>query len=172
MRTFSAALCIAAISLAAASPAFAQKAVSAPIMGKSGTEIGKAMLTPSPHGVLIRIEMARGSLTPGWHGAHFHAVGDCSDTAKFEKSGGHVHKKDGGHGLLNAKGPEDADLPNIYAAADGSANAEIFSTLITLPKLQDADGSALVVHAGPDDHVTQPIGGAGDRVGCAVLPKP
>jgi Cu-Zn family superoxide dismutase len=35
--------------------------------------------------------------------------------------------------------------------------------------LLDADGSALMIHAGPDDQVTQPIGGAGARVACAAL---
>ena len=30
-------------------------------------------------------------------------------------------------------------------------------------------GLSLIVHANPDDHVSQPIGGAGDRIACAVL---
>jgi Cu-Zn family superoxide dismutase len=33
----------------------------------------------------------------------------------------------------------------------------------------DADGAALVIHANPDDYRSQPIGGAGDRVACAVI---
>jgi Cu-Zn family superoxide dismutase len=35
--------------------------------------------------------------------------------------------------------------------------------------LRDGDGSALVIHANPDDHMTQPIGGSGPRVACAVI---
>jgi Cu-Zn family superoxide dismutase len=35
--------------------------------------------------------------------------------------------------------------------------------------LKDADGSALVIHAAADDQTTQPIGGAGERVACAVI---
>ena len=35
--------------------------------------------------------------------------------------------------------------------------------------LRDADGSALVIHASPDDHMSQPIGGAGGRIACAVI---
>ena len=37
------------------------------------------------------------------------------------------------------------------------------------PGLLDEDGSAVVIHANPDDHLTQPIGGAGGRVGCGVI---
>lgn len=52
---------------------------------------------------------------------------------------------------------------------------ELHSTLASLkgaegrPALLDNDGSALVIHANPDDYTTQPIGGAGDRIACAVI---
>ena len=139
------------------------------IIGNSGAELGKATLTPAPQGVLIRILVPAGGLSPGWHGTHLHMVGDCSDTAKFEHAGGHIQKSNTNHGLLYIHGPENGDLPNISVAGDGSAAAELYTGLITLSELQDADGSALVIHAQADDHVSQPIGNAGDRVGCAVI---
>ena len=126
-----------------------------------------------PHGVLVRIE-AKG-LPPGWHGLHFHEKGDCSK-ADFTSAGGHVHDKPAVvHGLLNPDGNESGDLPNLYVAADGSAQAELFSTFVSLSsagrsKLVDADGSALVIHAAPDDHRSQPIGGAGARIACGAIP--
>ena len=59
---------------------------------------------------------------------------------------------------------------------DGSdAKAQFFAAGLTLSPnsggeaLLDNDGSALVIHAELDDHITQPIGGAGGRVACAVL---
>jgi Cu-Zn family superoxide dismutase len=45
----------------------------------------------------------------------------------------------------------------------------VFTSLTTLAALRDADGSAVVIHANPDDHMAQPIGGAGPRVACAVI---
>ncbi|WP_368859879.1 superoxide dismutase family protein [Mycobacterium tuberculosis] len=38
-----------------------------------------------------------------------------------------------------------------------------------LDGLKDANGSALIIHAKADDHKSQPIGGAGDRIACAAI---
>ena len=35
--------------------------------------------------------------------------------------------------------------------------------------LFDADGSAIVVHAEPDDYKTDPSGNSGDRIACGVI---
>ena len=116
---------------------------------------------------IVRIE-AKG-LTPGWHGLHLHEKGDCSK-ADFTSAGGHVHGAgDRVHGLLNPNGNETGDLPNLWVAADGSGGMEAFSSTLTMAALRDADGSALVIHANPDDHMAQPIGGAGARVACAEI---
>jgi Cu-Zn family superoxide dismutase len=147
----------------------------APILTNDGRTIGQVTLRGGESAVVVRVEIQPGGLKPGWHGAHFHAVGDCSDTEKFENSKGHVNHDEAKHGLLNPEGPDEGDLPNIFAAADGSANAELVTMLIGLraqdldPGLLDADGSALVIHANEDDHMSQPIGNAGDRVACAVI---
>ena len=94
------------------------------VVGTSGDVVGQASLIQGPRGVVSQITMNPGALTPGWHGLHLHAVGDCSDPPRFMASGGHVGLVAGGHGLLNPLGPEAGDLPNIYAFADGSAAAE------------------------------------------------
>ena len=158
----------------AATAAVAQTPATAPIKAVDGKVIGEAAFRDAPSGVLIQVRIS--GLTPGWHGMHFHAVGDCSDP-KFEKAGPHINhaemKKP--HGLLNPQGPDMGDLPNIYIAADGAGQAQAFSTLVSWkgaggrPALSDGDGSALVIHANADDHTSQPIGGAGDRVACAVI---
>lgn len=160
----------AATSVSAAdAPAMAK----ADIKGADGKTIGTATLTDAPHGVLLKVE-AKG-LTPGWHGLHFHEKGDCG-APDFKSAGAHVHTTaEVVHGLLNPKGNDNGDLPNLYAAADGTAVTEVFSHLVSLkgaggrPALLDADGSAIVIHASPDDHSSQPIGGAGARSACGVV---
>lgn len=140
-----------------------------------GAPAGSAEFKDTPDsGMLMRVELI--GLAQGWHGIHLHQVADCSDGAEgFKASGGHVDPSDMEHGLLNPAGPEPADLPNIYAGADGHATAEIHAGAVSLDaagaavRLLDEDGFAVIVHENPDDHMTQPIGGAGARVACAAV---
>ncbi len=145
----------------------------ATLKNAAGSTIGQVTLTDASRGVLVRVEAS--GLAPGWHGIHFHEKGDCSDPA-FKMAGGHVHQMTPVmHGLLNPQANDLGDLPNVYAGPDGKVNAEFYSTYVAMrdgtarANLLDADGSAVVIHAKPDDLMTQPIGGAGDRVACAVV---
>ncbi|HEX2560977.1 superoxide dismutase family protein [Phenylobacterium sp.] len=171
MRTPIAAL--AAVALAA--PAFAQTApapLHVELKNNAGASVGHAMISEAPNGVVMRVE-AKG-LPPGWHGLHFHEKADCSKS-DFTSAGGHVHDQPTMvHGLLNPDANEAGDLPNLFVAKDGTANAEFFSSYVSVKaagrvRLADADGSALVIHASPDDHKTQPIGGAGARIACGAI---
>lgn len=165
-------LAVGVSATAVAQPASAPKSITADIIGNDGKVIGTATATGAEEVTVIRVVLQPGALTPGWHGIHLHSVGDCSDTAKFQASKGHVnHASGGAHGLLNPQGPDEGDLPNIYAIADGSVSAELAREWALFGKngYLDADGFALVIHAKPDDHVSQPIGGAGDRVACAAF---
>lgn len=156
----------------AASPAVATKATGQ-LVGPQGAELGVVTLDESTRGVLIRV---RGQGLPaGRHGIHVHAVGDCGD-AEFKRAGGHLHAGASSvHGLLNAQATDTGDLPNLVVGTDGRVDAEVFSTFVTLgaagsrQSLLDTDGAALVMHANADDHVSQPIGGAGARIACAVI---
>jgi Cu-Zn family superoxide dismutase len=166
-------LSIAFVSLALMTGAAVAQEKSADLLGNKGDKVGTIAAKQGPHGVVLRISLFKGSLTTGWHGVHVHEVGDCSDHDKFVQSKGHVNPSGTEHGFLNPKGPHPSDLPNIYAFSDGSAEAETLIAGVSLSggkvNLIDADGSAVVIHASPDDHLTQPIGGAGARVACAVL---
>lgn len=146
-----------------------------PIVAEGGKTIGQVELTDGSKGLLVRVKAS--GLTPGWHGMHFHSVATCADPG-FKMSGGHVHDASVSaplHGLLNPMESDLGDLPNLYVAADGTVNAEVFSPFVSLQgaggrmALLDSDGSALVLHAAPDDHQSQPIGGAGARVACGAI---
>jgi Cu-Zn family superoxide dismutase len=162
LLAFTAALALSASAATAQAPQS-----TAELKNGTGQVVGKVTLVEAPKGVLLKVD-AKG-LAPGWHGLHFHEKADCSK-ADFTSAGGHTHGGgDRAHGLLNPKANETGDLPNLYVAADGSGQAEVFSSLTTLAALKDADGSAVLIHAGADDHQTQPIGGAGPRVACAEV---
>ena len=143
------------------------------LVNAAGQPAGTVTLKQGRTGLLMVVE-AEG-LTPGWHGIHIHATGTCE--APFTSAGAHINHADAKvpHGLLNAAGPDDGDLPNIHADANGSVKAELFTTRARIAEtgsgqwLLDADGSAIVIHANRDDHASQPIGGAGDRVACGEI---
>lgn len=153
---------------------------SASFVDRAGANVGEAEFRDGLGGVVLRVKLS--GLAPGWHGIHFHATGDCSDGADgFKASGGHINPDNVEHGLLNPAGAHRADIPNILADANGVADVELFRPGIHLAPSEEAaavngpfpliddDGFAVVVHANPDDHRTQPIGGSGDRVACAAV---
>lgn len=148
----------------AASP---QPAATAELRLSNGSPAGRVTFQRGPRGLLLRVE-AEG-LPPGWHGAHLHAVGTCEGPG-FQSAGGHVNHPESPapHGLLNWNGgPDGGDLQNLYAHADGLARAELY--LAGATPLGGPNGLSFVIHENPDDHVSQPIGGAGGRIACAVL---
>ena len=147
----------------------------ATLIDRERNEIGHARFQQGPSGVLITIQLdTQNESAPGWHGVHLHMLGDCSND-DFTSSGGHINPSGHDHGLLNANGPDNADLPNIYVHEDGALRAQVFTDRVSLhgeydaPALLDEDGSALVIHDNEDDHSTQPIGGAGARHVCGVI---
>ena len=143
----------------------------ATIIGGDGAAIGEVSALQSPNGVVMTIRVT--GLEPGAHGMHLHRVGTCDDHGSFTASQGHVAPHGKPHGFLNPEGHHPGDLPNLIVAADGTAHVELFNTFVTVSggeaALLDADGTALVIHADPDDHLSQPIGGSGARVACAVF---
>lgn len=163
---------LAALSLSVP-PAAAADMAAAEMVNTEGKVIGEVTFEQAPGGVLLFVKVT--GLPPGPHGIHLHSVGGC--TPDFKAAKGHINPHKRAHGLRNPDGPDNGDLPNLYAAADGAATAEFYTTLVSVahgksaPALLDADGSAVIIHANPDDHMTQPIGGAGGRIACGVVKK-
>ncbi|MBI4240824.1 MAG: superoxide dismutase family protein [Candidatus Rokubacteria bacterium] len=137
-----------------------------------GDAVGTASFWEDASGVRI-IAQVRG-IPAGKHGIHIHAVGKC-DPPDFMTAGGHFNPGGKKHGLKNPAGPHAGDLPNLEVAADGTGRLEYVTRLVTLASgptsLFDADGSALVVHASPDDDVTDPTGNSGGRIACGIVSK-
>ncbi len=113
-------------------------------------------------------------LPPGAKAVHVHAVGTC-EGPQFTSAGDHFNPGKKEHGMMNPQGPHAGDLPNITIAADGSGRMESATDRIALgagaTSLFDADGSALVIHAAPDDFKTDPTGNSGSRIACGVIVK-
>ncbi len=133
--------------------------------------VGSATLTSVEDGVQIDVEVS--GLDPlgrvNDHGIHIHGVGLCEPSTTFTSASGHYNPSGASHGLLSADGSHAGDLPNMAFNGDGSGSYSVTTDLFTLSELYDADGSALVIHAGPDDYLTDPSGNSGDRIVCGVI---
>ena len=110
------------------------------------------------------------------HGIHFHGVGKCdAGTTPFASAGPHFNPDAKQHGLENANGPHAGDMPSVTVEANGSANVTLTTSRVTLGEgprsLLDADGSAIVLHAAPDDQRTDPSGNSGARIACGVITR-
>ena len=127
---------------------------------------------------------ARGKITvtgtvkgvaPGFHGFHVHAIGKC-ERPSFTSAGGHFAAPGQRHGA------HAGDLPPLLVTRDGTASAAFETDRFTIAQLRDADGSAVMVHAGPDnfaniptryapapDQETLDTGDSGARVACGVV---
>ena len=116
---------------------------------------------------MIKLEIT-GLPTGEWVAFHVHETGACDHTTGHESAGGHFNPASSEHGFDAAAGGHAGDMPNQYVGEDGVLRAEILNTSVTLDEAGIL-GRALMVHAGPDDYVSQPAGDAGDRLACGVI---
>ncbi|MFW5815625.1 MAG: superoxide dismutase family protein [Wenzhouxiangella sp.] len=147
---------------------------SASFIDRDGNDVGTASLAEGPNGVIIDLDLH--DMPAGRRAIHIHSVGTCEDPDEgFVASGGHLNPEDKQHGLMNPDGPDNGDLPNIIVREDGTVQVELFTNLASIhgagdrPAMVDDDGAAFVIHQNRDDHMTQPIGGAGPRIACGVI---
>ena len=161
---------VSALSVGVAGAQTAPRAASAVIRGADGQQIGTASLTETAAGVRLALQL-RG-LPPGEHGIHVHAVATCEGPA-FTSAGGHFNPTSSQHGLRNPAGAHAGDLPELVVAANGTATYATTTNRLTLSagplSLFDADGSSIVIHADPDDHMTDPTGNSGARIACGAI---
>lgn len=158
--------------------------------GHASQRIGQAGLVDPAGGSLGTVELAEQNgrlnvtgkvrgLTAGFHGFHIHENGECigSSTPPFASAGGHLSTAGDNH-------PEHAgDMPVLLVNEDGTAEASFMTDRVTLADLFDSNGSAIIIHAGPDNYANIPTryapagpdadtvatGDAGERVACGVV---
>jgi Cu-Zn family superoxide dismutase len=150
-----------------------------------GEPAGTVTLSAVDGGLELSAEVE--GIEPGFHGFHVHEAGECDPEAvvegepvAFGSAGGHYTAGSESHG------EHTGDFPALSAGSDGTATATVVVPELTLEELQDQDGSAIIVHADPDnlanvpsryesngmpgpDAETLEAGDSGDRVACGVL---
>lgn len=93
----------------------------------------------------------------------------------FTSAGEHYNPLGKEHGLDNPKGPHTGDLPNFKVGEDGTGHMNVTTDCVTLSPgptmLFTANGTSLVIHAGPDDQMTNPAGNSDARIICGVIEK-
>ena len=103
---------------------------------------------------------------------HVHAVGKCEPP--FTSAGGHFNPGQKKHGMMSPEGQHAGDMPNLHIPQSGDLTVEVLNAASRLKRASriqciDADGSAIVIHAGSDDYKTDPTGEAGGRIACGVI---
>jgi superoxide dismutase, Cu-Zn family len=137
----------------------------------NGLPAGTAVVAAA--GDRVTITIAALGLPVGQHGLHLHTVGKC-EAPGFTSAGAHLNPGGHQHGSANPQGSHLGDLPNLSIDSNGAGTltAELKVTRTEAESaLFDADGTAIVIHAAPDDYRTDPTGGSGARIACGVLSR-
>lgn len=142
------------------------RTATATLLTATGTNAGRATAREVAGGLRVTLDVS--AMPPGTHGAHIHTTGLC-DAPSFMTAGGHWNPTGASHGSMNPAGPHQGDLPNLVIGADGRGTIGITVPGGTIDGLLDTDGSAMIVHAAPDDLMTDPSGNSGARVACGVF---
>lgn len=154
----------------------AERRATATLQDPAGDNVGTVTLTQAGEGP-VSVAVRLTGVPAGAHGIHFHAVGSCDATGAtpFGSAGSHFNPAGKQHGLDNPAGPHAGDLPNVQVAADGTGSASFTTDRISLgagtTSVFDADGTAVILHAGSDDQRTDPAGNSGARMACGVVTR-
>ena len=166
LSTLALAACTKTEDVAVGSPTAGGARATAMLRTATGIDAGRATATEVAGGIRYTLDVK--GLPAGMHGAHIHTTGRC-DGPDFTTAGGHWNPTTMKHGSMNPQGPHDGDLPNLTIGSDGRGTLGVTVPGATMAGLLDADGAAIVVHAGPDDVMSDPAGNSGGRLACGVF---
>ncbi|MBC2778289.1 superoxide dismutase family protein [Parasphingopyxis marina] len=137
---------------------------------ETGMPAGEASFTQLDNG--IRVVLNVEGLPPGVHAAHIHGTGVCAPPG-YQSAGGHWNPEGRQHGRDNPEGQHMGDMPNIIVGQSGTGTLEVTISYAWIGEgdgtLLDDDGAAMMIHAGPDDYLSDPAGNAGPRIACGVI---
>lgn len=144
----------------------------ASIQSASGSSLtGEATFEETAGGTKMTLVVR--NAPPGTHAIHLHQNGDCS-AADASSAGGHWNPTDEPHGK-RAEGEEfhRGDVANLEVGQDSTGRMEMTIENWTIggPDKANILNKAVIIHADPDDFVSQPSGNAGARIGCGVIQK-
>jgi superoxide dismutase, Cu-Zn family len=160
----------------------------ADLIDTNGVRMGTATFRIVERKMAVDVTITLPPQFAGFHGFHLHRVGKC-DAAAVDASGarspfftasGHIGSEDGHNHATH-----DGDLPSLLVNRDGSARMTVRTDHVSFERLFDADGTAVVIHAGADnfgniparyapngpDAATLATGDSGARVVCGVLKR-
>lgn len=160
---------VVAAALFAGGPASAgrRRGLVASLADSTGASVGSVRFIRADDGkVVVRAKAA--GVTPGFHGFHVHSSGTCDPGATdangaavpFFTAGGHYNPD-----TTSTHGAHAGDMPPLLVAADGTAVIRFKTDRFLLRDLMDEDGSAVILHAGPDNlaHVPASTPSGGER---------
>ncbi len=172
MKKIAVVSCMMSLSLMAASTAFAATlSAEAPLAPTAGNKVsGVVNFEQGADGLRVKARIE--GLTPGLHGFHIHDKGDCS-APDGTSAGGHFNPSTVQHGDPAHAVHHGGDFGNLKADDKGVAELDVTVPLtqinLTNGSAASAVGRSVIVHAAPDDMVTQPTGNSGARLACGVI---
>ena len=153
LRILLAGLCAVAASAALGTIVFAKRPVprqvTVTLKNSAGAAVGKVTMKQASATSAVDVRAAVSRLQPGFHGFHIHAVGSCV-VPDFKSAMGHLKHADQSHAA------HVGDMSSLLVKGNGTATLRLTTDRFTLADLRDADGSAVMVHAGPDNFANIP----------------